>query len=77
MTAGYAYIWEYRVRPETVGEFERMYGPEGAWVLLYWRSADDWKAFRKASGSEFEALNKRGDALTYEETFLGEFAPPR
>jgi heme-degrading monooxygenase HmoA len=32
---GYAYIWEYSVRPECVAAFEDAYGPNGAWVRLF------------------------------------------
>ena len=35
---GYAYIWEYAVRPECVGAFEEAYGPEGHWVELFRRA---------------------------------------
>ncbi len=35
---GYAYIWEYAVRPERVTEFEDAYGPNGAWVELFRRA---------------------------------------
>ena len=31
----YVYIWEFDVRPGKEGEFEREYGPEGAWVRLF------------------------------------------
>lgn len=39
--SGYAYIWEYRVRPEHVAEFERAYAPDGDWVQLF-RHADGY-----------------------------------
>ena len=32
---GYAYIWQYNVRPEFTGDFEKAYGPEGPWVELF------------------------------------------
>lgn len=35
----YVYIWEYRVRPETVDGFREAYGPDGAWVALFRRAA--------------------------------------
>ena len=35
---GYAYIWEYTVRPERVAEFEQAYGPDGEWVRLFRRA---------------------------------------
>ncbi len=34
-TAGYAYIWQYIVRPEFTEEFENVYGPDGPWVELF------------------------------------------
>lgn len=37
MSAGFVYLWEYRVRPESVEAFEEVYGPEGAWVQLFRR----------------------------------------
>jgi heme-degrading monooxygenase HmoA len=36
---GYAYVWEFRVRPGKVAEFERVYGPDGDWVRLFRRAA--------------------------------------
>lgn len=35
---GYAYIWEYVVRPEHVARFEQTYRPDGAWVDLFKRA---------------------------------------
>ncbi len=35
MAAGYACLWEFVVRPETLDEFQREYGPQGAWVALF------------------------------------------
>ena len=34
----YAYIWEFRVRPEAAPDFERIYGSGGDWVQLFRRS---------------------------------------
>ena len=31
----YCYIWEYAVEPEFQAHFERLYGPDGAWVALF------------------------------------------
>lgn len=31
----YMYIWEFIVRPEKRKQFERVYGPRGAWVQLF------------------------------------------
>ena len=32
-------IWEYRVKPERVEEFENIYSSEGAWAELFGKSA--------------------------------------
>ena len=31
----YACIWEYKVKPDCVAEFEEVYGPSGVWVKLF------------------------------------------
>jgi quinol monooxygenase YgiN len=36
----YLAVWEFRVKPESVAEFERVYGPEGSWARLFRRSAN-------------------------------------
>jgi hypothetical protein len=36
----YLIVWEFRVKPESIAEFERVYGPEGSWARLFRRSAD-------------------------------------
>lgn len=38
MSEGYAYVWEFRVPPGLQAEFERYYGPSGAWAQLFRRS---------------------------------------
>lgn len=35
LAAGFAYVWEFQVAPEHVGTFERAYGPEGDWAVLF------------------------------------------
>lgn len=30
-------IWEFVVKPEAVGRFEEVYGPDGAWAALFRR----------------------------------------
>lgn len=35
----FVYIWEYRVRPESVAAFELAYGPDGDWVRLFRKHA--------------------------------------
>jgi len=34
-TGSYACVWEFRVRPAFVAEFERAYGPNGEWAALF------------------------------------------
>lgn len=54
--SGYAYVWEYSVRPERVAEFEEAYGPNGLWVQL----------FRRAEGHVRTELHRdRGNPLRY------------
>jgi heme-degrading monooxygenase HmoA len=36
---GYAYVWEFVVRPERTVAFERAYGSEGEWVALFRRAS--------------------------------------
>jgi heme-degrading monooxygenase HmoA len=33
--AQYLYLWEFQVHPARQAEFERHYGPDGAWVTLF------------------------------------------
>ena len=35
MTRPYVYLWEFIVEPDHREEFEREYGPRGAWVALF------------------------------------------
>lgn len=35
MEPRFTYIWEYRVRPESIDRFLRLYGPSGDWVRLF------------------------------------------
>jgi heme-degrading monooxygenase HmoA len=32
-------VWEFQVRPESIAEFERAYGPDGPWAQLFRRSS--------------------------------------
>lgn len=66
----YAYLWEFQARAGRQEEFERHYGPDGAWVTL----------FRKAPGYiETLLLRDRSQELrlcrelTTHETSLAEF----
>jgi quinol monooxygenase YgiN len=54
--AGYTYLWEFKVKPEHVAEFQQQYGPHGLWVAL----------FRKATGYvETLLLQDRGNPLRF------------
>lgn len=33
--AGYVYVWTYHVRAGREAEFERLYGPDGAWARFF------------------------------------------
>lgn len=35
MVVRYTYLWEFHVEPPYRAEFERQYGPTGAWVALF------------------------------------------
>ncbi len=37
MSGAFCYLWSYRVRSDSVAEFESAYGPEGDWVALFRR----------------------------------------
>jgi heme-degrading monooxygenase HmoA len=53
---GYAYLWEFLVRPDEQTEFERHYGPDGTWAAL----------FRLSSGYiGTELLHDRSQPLRY------------
>lgn len=32
-------VWQFRVKPGSAGEFEEIYGPQGAWAQLFRRAA--------------------------------------
>jgi quinol monooxygenase YgiN len=35
MVSGFAYMWEFDVKPGSVDEFRKLYGPDGEWVQLF------------------------------------------
>ena len=56
MSAGYATLWEFLVRPGSEAEFERLYAPEGGWAAL----------FRQAPGYlGTQLLRDHGNRLRY------------
>jgi heme-degrading monooxygenase HmoA len=91
-----ATIWRFRVPDESVTDFERTYGPEGDWAVLFarapgyagtellkldgessyltidrWHSEADYQSARKRLEPEYTALDRRCEAYTSEETWLG------
>lgn len=39
-TGPWSVIWQYKIKPEHRDEFEREYGPQGSWAVLFSRSKD-------------------------------------
>ena len=35
MISGFAYMWEFDVKPDSVDEFVRLNGPDGEWAQLF------------------------------------------
>ena len=35
MVSGFAYMWGFKVKPDSVGKFMKLYGPDGEWVQLF------------------------------------------
>lgn len=99
--AGYATLWEFLVDPALRAQFEKRYGPDGDWVVLFrraggylgsellrdrrdptrfltidrWRTREDFLAFRRDHGAEYERLDRELEGLATRETPLGEFTP--
>ncbi len=38
MADGFAYMWEFLVKPDSVGRFTKLYGPDGEWVRLFMKA---------------------------------------
>lgn len=38
--ANFTTIWEFQVHPNSIADFEKLYGPEGAWAQLFRRSPE-------------------------------------
>ena len=39
MSETYVYLWEFIVPPDRLEEFQRHYGPDGPWVVLFRKAA--------------------------------------
>ena len=92
-------LYQYRPKPNLHPDFERAYGPDGDWALLFQRSPDylgtellrslqdptlyvtidrwtsqaAYEAFRTRWLADYEALDRRCDALTEREELIGSF----
>jgi hypothetical protein len=40
MLQNYLAIWEFEIKPESLGQFEEIYGPGGAWARFFRQSPD-------------------------------------
>jgi len=40
MSQNYLAVWEFEINPQSRGQFEEIYGPEGAWARLFRQSQD-------------------------------------
>ena len=95
----FTYVWEFEVPASAEAEFQRHYGPNGTWEVLFrndpgyietlllqdssrpgryltidrWQSAGAYRAFRERFAEEYEALDRRCQALTVREKNLGLF----
>jgi len=95
-----ATLWRFRVRAESVAEFERVYGPSGDWAQLFaqapgyagtellalhgepgvyitidrWHAEADFHNAKTLLERDYAALDRRCEAYTSEETWLGLYA---
>ncbi len=91
-------VWEFVPMAGKEREFERAYGLQGDWALLFaksqqyrgtellrplerriyltidrWTSAAAFEAFRRQWQAEYDALDRRCEAVTERETLVGQF----
>jgi len=69
-------VWEYRVNPEHVEEFEAMYRPDGPWVELFHRSPGfvSTTLMRDIRGGQRYMVSDRWSSLEAYEHFRAEHA---
>jgi heme-degrading monooxygenase HmoA len=64
----YTYVWQFLVHPGREAEFERHYGPEGAWVQLF-RRADGYLDTRllrdRATPGRYVTIDRWQDEAAY------------
>lgn len=74
-----AFLWRFRVNPAHRAEFERIYGPRGAWAELFARS-DGYlgtELLREVDGAHYVTVDRwraRGDFAAFKERFTEEYA---
>lgn len=75
----FAYIWEYIVKENHLGEFKRIYEPEGDWAQLF-RKADGYLATDlhqdKSNPNKFVTVDfwkTKGDRDNFRNQFSEEF----
>lgn len=69
-------VWKFVVRVEAIGEFERHYGPEGTWALLFRRAHGylGTELYRSvASAAEYVTVDQWIDDTAYR-AFRDEYA---
>jgi heme-degrading monooxygenase HmoA len=76
----YRIVWEYEARPESVEEFERVYGPHGRWAEFFGGSEaylgmDLFRSTTKATRFiTVDRWKSRVDYETFRRTYAGEYA---
>ena len=92
-------VWEFRVKPDRVAEFEQHYSSHGTWAALFrkspkyygtvltqdladptrylltdlWESAEALDEFKRVNLTDYDALDKKCEALTMSEVKVGAF----
>ena len=75
----FVYVWQYEVRPDTVEEFERVYGPGGEWTELFERAQGYLRTELHRDVDEplryitFDYWESRDDRDAFRQTFSNEF----
>ena len=59
-----AILWRYQVRPEALAAFDRAYGPDGDWALLFGRAEGylGTELYRGPGGARLTIDRWRGEA---------------
>lgn len=76
----YRIVWEFAVKPESILEFEEVYGPQGQWAVFFRRSPDyvSTELFRSTSDpARFVTLDAWRSRAAYEQfrkTYADDYA---